>query len=542
MTLRLRPALLATTAAVRGVSLRAAAVVALVLVAYHYSLATLARGLSLQTPLAYLALVPLIALGLAYARLRLEPGGPSIHDRQVDWIVALVLFGITVLILVPNSTSSMFWFRRVDLLTLPLFVSGMVCLVFGVRRLWSLRSPILFLLLAWPVPYSLFLTKATGGFTDATAQLVAAFTGFVSIATPAQADRSMLMVASADDRFTVSIGSASAGLNGFVGFMLIGVAFTYLVAGSFWRRLLWLAAGLTVVFALNVGRIIAILGAGAALGEEAALDGLHPVAGTIVFTIGVVGMVAMMPAFGLHFRGADRTPRRVSPDDPRPVRRARAALVFSAALAAVLGFTNMSYARFDVISSGLADASLEGFNTQAAAVEGWETRHAADFGVAKQYFGENATWHRTLWWPSETTELSASRTLYVDVVSTDDPGALAAYNVEACYRFHGYDIVSVATTDVGAGVQAQIIDYHNTKLDSDWSALWWEWPVTKDGEVRYERVAILLSNGPSTEFRGITADGLATQSDRFVESDKFLATLAREIVAQQLTLATAAVP
>jgi len=66
---------------------RALALLGLVLLAHHYSLQTLARGLALQTPLADLALVPLIALILAWVRLRREPAPRPIHDRQVDYIV-----------------------------------------------------------------------------------------------------------------------------------------------------------------------------------------------------------------------------------------------------------------------------------------------------------------------------------------------------------------------------------------------------------------------------------------------------------------------
>jgi hypothetical protein len=128
--------------------------------------------------------------------------------------------------------------------------------------------------------------------------------------------------------------------------------------------------------------------------------------------------------------------------------------------------------------------------------------------------------------------------LYLDVITTDDPGSLAAYGLQACYRFHGYQIASVTTADIGAGVHAQIIDYRNTKMDADWSALWWEWPYTVDGLTRYERVVVLMSEGPNSEFTGITANDVQTQEPRFAESDRFLVTLGREIVRSQLTAAT----
>src|SRR4051812_28163521 len=129
-------------AVARAFPVRAAVIVGLVLLAYNYSLATLVRGLGLQTPLAYLALVPVMAIGIAAARIRIQPRELAIHDRQVDWIVGLALIGISaaVLILVPQPTNSVFWLQRLDLLTLPVFVAGLISLLIGVRRVWSLRA------------------------------------------------------------------------------------------------------------------------------------------------------------------------------------------------------------------------------------------------------------------------------------------------------------------------------------------------------------------------------------------------------------------
>jgi exosortase len=523
-------------AAARELPLRAVAVVGLVLLAYNYSLLTLARGLTLQTPLAYLALVPVMAIGLAVARLRIEPRGLPIHDRQVDWIVGLALLGsaAAVLILLPDPTSSTFWIQRVDLLTLPLFVAGLIALLFGVRRAWSLKAPIAFLLLAWPVPYTLFLARVAGQFTEATAHLVALFTQMVPIAHPAASDETLFLVGSGVKAFAVNIGSACAGVNSFVGFLLIGTALLYVVRGPLVRRVVWLAVGLGLIFGLNVLRIIGILGVGASFGQDAALNILHPIAGLLVFNVGVLAMIALVPRFGLRFIGPSDRP---GPDDqspPTPVRRVRPALLVSLCLAAALAFTNAAYARFEAITSGLADARLGGFDVGSMKLPGWDSRFIAAFPQARQYFGSAATWDRFSYWSNAGAELASTRSMYLDVITTEDSGSFADYGLQACYRFHGYHIASVTTADIGAGVHAQIIDYVNTKVGADWSALWWEWPYTIDGVTRYERVVVLLGEGPKAEFTGATAEDVQTQEPRFVATDQFLVTLGRAIVRSQL--------
>jgi exosortase len=525
-----------SAAAVRELPLRAVAVVGLVLLAYNYSLMTLARGLTLQTPLAYLALVPVMALALAAVRLRIEPPALPIHDRQVDWIVGLGLLGLAgaILVLLPGPTSSGFWLQRVDLLTLPIFVSGLIALLFGVRRVWALKGPIAFLLLAWPIPFTVLLGGPLDLFTEVTARFVGSITQFVPVAHASQADPTLFVIGSGRLAFAVSIGSACAGMNSFVGFLLIGTALLYAVRGSLVRRLTWLALGLVIVFGLNVLRIVAILATGATLGEQAALEILHPVAGLIAFNIGVLLMVALVPRFGLRFLGPSDRPASPLVAAESPVRRVRPALVVACAVALTLAVADFGFARFEAISSGLADARLTSFDVRKAHVPDWQISFVGKYIQGTQYFGPTSEWQRVLYTATPAATIQSSRNVYVDAITTDDAGSFAAYGLEACYAFHGYQIASIATIDIGASVQGQVIDYINPKTNVGWSALWWEWPYTDAGKTRYERIVVFMADGPDAKFSGVPDISIPTQSAAFVETDKFLVTLGRTIVRSQL--------
>jgi hypothetical protein len=139
------------------VASRVALVVAVCVGAYHYSLETLLRGLTLQTPLAHLGLVPLLSLLLALVVVVQPPKEPDIHDRYLDWIVGVPLLtaALALMWIMPSQLSTYFWLWRLDLLSLPLFVAAAVALTFGARALWRLRVPIALLCLAWPAPYLL---------------------------------------------------------------------------------------------------------------------------------------------------------------------------------------------------------------------------------------------------------------------------------------------------------------------------------------------------------------------------------------------------
>jgi exosortase/archaeosortase family protein len=334
--------------------------------------------------------------------------------------------------------------------------------------------------------------------------------------------------------FAVSIGSACAGVNSFVGFLLIGTAMLYAVRGPVARRLLWLTIGLAIVFGLNVLRILAILVVGSTLGQDAALDILHPIAGLIVFNVGVLLMVSLVPRFGLWFIGFARHVDGAAAQESAPVRRARPAIVVAAAVALALAVTNAGYARFEAISSGLADARLKTFDIRTAQVADWKVSFVGEFRQVKQFFGPTANWKRVLYASTAQATLQSNRSVYLDVITTDDPGTFSAYGLEACYVFHGYDIASVSTVDIGAGVQAQVIDYHKPQTDTDWSAIWWEWPFTDDEGTHYERIVVFMAGGPGATFVGVPSASIATQSPRFVQTDQFLTALGRTIVLSQL--------
>lgn len=512
---------------------RGVVVLAVVAIAYNYSLVTLVRGLSLQTPLAYLALVPVIAALLAWWRMAREPIGRPIHDRQVDYIVglALLLIAGVVSILVPLTLTTRFWLYRIDLLTLPFFAAGIVTLLYGVRRLWTLKFPIAFLLLAWPIPYAPLVGDGMRLFTDATAAGLRALAILVPVATAAAGDEAVFFVRHGGYAFPLSVGEACAGVNSLVGFLLVGGALSYVVTGSLRRRVAWLAAGLVVVWLLNLVRIELIFITGSVWGREVALEVLHPVAGLIGFNLGVFAMLLAVPRFGLSFMtvSAERQPAA-----PSPVRRTRASLAVVLVLATGLGVLNASFVRFEAIATPLGQALLVPFDIRSAQLADWESATVASNPAGRQFFGQSSTWDRIQYVPKPTASLRTSLPIYIDVITTDDAGSFAEFGLEACYAFHGYRIESTTIADIGAGVQGQVIDYRNTKLKADWSALWWEWPYRADGQTRYERIIIFVASGPGGEYVGGADDVPAAQSARFTPTDRFLVAMARELVKSQL--------
>src|SRR5207247_5447343 len=105
----------------------AAAIVAATLVAYHFTLTSLYDFLRLDTPLAYLPLLPLFCIGIAIITARrYEKATRPIQDRQIDFLVGipLVVLALLLMTLAPVIASSYYWSDRADVVSLGLFAAG----------------------------------------------------------------------------------------------------------------------------------------------------------------------------------------------------------------------------------------------------------------------------------------------------------------------------------------------------------------------------------------------------------------------------------
>jgi exosortase/archaeosortase family protein len=533
---------------------------AAVVLAYHYSLSTLLRTARGDTPLAYLGLVPLLALGLAWLRSRLEPQPPATRDRRLDYLVGLppLLVALGLNLLLPARLGVLFWIWRLDLLTLPLFVAGVVALLFGAPALWRARVPIAFLLLAWPLPYTSFLTNQLQTFTDLTVGAVRLVLHVFPVAHPIGSSDGTLFAVVHDGRtFPVSVASACSGVNGVVGYTLVALAFLGVVRGPARRKLAWLTAGLVVIWSLNVARIVIVFAAAMMFGKQVAFDGFHPFLGLLTFAAGVVAMLALLRRFGLDVPTrrppsaptGDGSAPRPSPGPVRPRTGLAVVLVVGAAL--LCGIVNTQLRSYDTVADAVGTPRLVAFLTHPSHPDGWRVYQVAHFDWARQYFGSDSSWWRYDYHWSATTPSSfhTRSTIIADVVSTSDRDSLNTYGIEACYDFHGYTLRSVSRVDLG-GTVGHVVDYRSGP-HSEWTNVYWINPVrNSDGGIDYERVNLMLVDDAQSSFTarvpplsapsglGATIEdalggGGAPASPRLTETRAFLAAFAADLVRHQ---------
>ncbi len=518
-----------------------------VMFAYNYSLMTLIQNAGLETPLAYVSLVPAIALALAAVRARPIRPEPAIHDRQVDYIVGLPLItgALAANLLLPNRMSAMFWVWRIDLLTLPVFVAGTVAIIFGVRVLWRQKLAIGYLFLGWPYPYSSVLLRVLDAFTAATLFAIREILRILPVAkSVASPDGTLFVVTHHGQSFPLSIVSACSGVNSVVGFLLIGSAFAAVVRGPLVRKILWLVGGMLFLWAVNLARITFIFWAGKTWGEHVAIGVLHPFVGLVTFSLGVVVLVALIRPLGMHV-GMD-PPKPVEPRvQPKAWARASlavpkvyAAIIVVTVAAVVLGISNVGLKSYNLVADASGQPKLEAYIAAPAAPAGWRTRRVATYNWAKPLFGDTSIWDRYVLHATGRGDLKTSIPVIADVITTPDLESFSAYGVEACYQFHGYSLADVARVNVGGGITGQAMSYTSQQYGS-WSIVYWIIPVKLGATTTYQRIVLYVQNQghgvvvPATaNTTGIynVAGSLNPSDVQLVQNRAFLVAFARQML------------
>jgi exosortase/archaeosortase family protein len=480
----------------------AAGIVVATLVIYHLTLGSFADYLRLETPLAYLPLLPLFTVGLALLTARRHRNAPAVRDRHIDLLVGLplLLVAVALITVVPAIASTYYWTNRPDVLSMAFLVVGLVVLCYGVGWAWRLRSSLVFLVLMWPALYLHVMAGLMQSFTDATNNTLALFVHRLLGVTviPVANDSPQLVVHPAHAApITISVGSACSGADSVLGFLLLGAAVLTAMRGGAGRKLLWMVAGLALTFVANIVRITAIVALAGAGHADFAINTFHTWAGLVLFAAVMLVMVSLLRRFGLSLRG-DLPANGVAPHPARrrSLRTRRAMLGGLAAATVVLAIFDHSLATYAAFDDGMGAPTVQPFGALSSAPAGYRVEQGQNFPWARQYFGPNSTFTRYY------VMGSAAQLTYADVVVTDDRGSLDAYNLQNCFLFHNYAIVTTDNVDLGNGVTGLLLNYSDPKIKARWATVSWAWPVNKDGQTYYERIVLTSSldaHGPDAD-------------------------------------------
>ncbi|MBV9524345.1 MAG: exosortase/archaeosortase family protein [Candidatus Dormibacteraeota bacterium] len=465
-----------------------AAIVGATVAAYWFTLGSLADYLRLDTPLAYLLMLPFFALLLALVtvmRYQHLPPPPRIVLLDVSIGCALLLVALLAVTVLPESWSTYYWVERPDVISLVLFVSGALILCYGTVWFWRLRTSVVFLLLMWPSLYLHALAGPLQSVSDATNRGLAVVTEYLPLGITRSAGDVLTVHPAHGSPVSVVVSSACSGANGLLGMALIGSAMALMFDGGRLRKLLWVVAGMALIFVLNVVRIISILALARAGNASFALGAYHAVIGLVLFVAALSLMRVLAPRFGLRW-----TPSSLSRGIPARWRAqnvagrgAQAAIAgFVTAVAVLALLAEGSFSGYASFFDGSGEPTVSPYDVHDRLPAGWQASLFANYDWARQYFGNNSRFTRYL------LQHGSGTLAWMDVVLTDDQGALDAYNLQACYLYHNDTLESVQRVSLLTGITGLVIDYREPQTNVQWASVSWTMPVLDHGTTSYERL------------------------------------------------------
>ncbi len=481
-----------------------AALLGIIVVAYNYSLTTLLQLADLNTPLAYVSLVPLISLMLAFMHARPRQAEPAIHDRQTDYIIGIPdgrggtwstacfprnsrpCSGCGGSTCSPCRSSSWGCGRH---------LRGAGALAPEGRRRVSPAG--------MAVPLHHGVAERPHAFTSATLFAMARVVKATHIATlVGPLSGGVFSVVHNGHPFSLSVVSACSGVSSVVGFLLVGTAFAFTVRGPWIRKTLWLLGGMVLLWAINVGRITLIFWTGQQEGEHFAIDILHPYIGLVTFSLGVVVMILCIRPLGLHF---DVAPDRFKLQTPQSADAASAsrhvmavprvylAVAIVLVLGILVGFSNVGLQSYNLVANVAGETKLSSYIDHPVAPNGWRSTYETSYTWAEPLFGEGSIWSRYVLYPQSGGNLHAHTSVVADVIDSPQLETFSAYGVEQCYEFHGYSLANVAQVSLGGGITGQTLAYTSQQYGS-WTIVYWILPVTRGSSTVYERVVLYVQN------------------------------------------------
>lgn len=179
-------------------------------------------------------------------------------------------------------------------LSLVITIFGMVLFLFGWEFVNRVKFPILFLLLAIPVPFIDMVAPPAQ-----TVSAVASSNIAMGIGIPVERDG--LVLNTPKGSFEVAL--ECSGLKSIISLLTISTIYAFILEGGLLMRSIIVLSSIPIAMAGNILRIISVLEVAQIYGQETAINYFHDFSSLMVFSVAIIGLFSVGRCFGqLKFR------------------------------------------------------------------------------------------------------------------------------------------------------------------------------------------------------------------------------------------------
>jgi exosortase len=278
---------------VLGLKIAVIAVAALMI--FYQDLATVANDALQSEFSSHILAIPFIFAYLIYRKRKmlkavvpLENQDQPKETRYLPTIAGIIISTTAILLYWHGSYT--FTPLEYHMFALPIFLTGLILILFNTQTLRQLAFPLAFLIFLTPPPSEILYTI---GSTLSIISSNASFAIIKAIGIPCTLTTEFgtptIQITRPDGttpQFGVDI--ACSGIYGLIGFLIFAVFIAYIIRDKPLKKLALFLIGLSLIYVLNIARITTILLIGYSQGEAAALQIFHMLGGWILIFIGTL--------------------------------------------------------------------------------------------------------------------------------------------------------------------------------------------------------------------------------------------------------------
>jgi exosortase len=298
--------------------LKAAVILAAVLLLFRQDLAIVAADALQNESTSYILAIPFLFAYLVYRKRKMlrtvipleSQGQPRI--MRYSGTMAGVLLSSTAILLYWYGSHT-FTPLEYHMLTLPIFAAGLTLILFNTQAVRQLAFALVFLVLLTPPP-SEILNNVGSALSVMSSEASTAFVrllGMPSTLTSQYGNPVIQVTRPGGETMNFAVGIACSGIYSLLGFLVFAVFIGYIIRDKPWKKFVLFGIGFLLIYALNIGRIAAILEIGYNYGADTATELFHLLGGWILIFLGTLLLLAFSEKI-LHTQIFSKTPVKCS--------------------------------------------------------------------------------------------------------------------------------------------------------------------------------------------------------------------------------------
>lgn len=266
----------------------------LVLIVYWQDVSILVNEALYNEAMTHVILVPVLFSYMVYRKRNMIKAAftlENLRQRAKDSLLteAIGLSLCLAALLIYWYGSYTFYTLEYHILSLPLFVAGIILILFNFKTLTVIIFPVLFLLFFIPPPSEITYTLGAliGNFNTQTSYLLLKTFGLPAILDTTYGSPTIAVTDPSGIPMLFSVDLPCSGIYSLIAFVMFATFLAYIIRGSLAKKAGLFVFGFAVLQVLNILRITVIVAVGYWLGEEIAMTIFHTAAGWILIFVGI---------------------------------------------------------------------------------------------------------------------------------------------------------------------------------------------------------------------------------------------------------------